>query len=117
MCLLDSQHIPKSLLKTCANPIVVDKFIHNLRGNSLALGEKDDLRLHNEIFLARTGKNVAQDRSVLPVHEDLSNGFDEVDGEKNLIRQQSRFFHTSQQPKHRSRLHFRRFSGGGEKFA
>ncbi|MDR3179766.1 MAG: hypothetical protein LBT70_02605 [Holosporaceae bacterium] len=40
----------------------------------------------NEIFLARTRKNVAQDRSILPVHdEDLSNGFDEVDGEKKPL--------------------------------
>ncbi|MDR3179972.1 MAG: hypothetical protein LBT70_03675 [Holosporaceae bacterium] len=39
----------------------------------------------NEIFLARTRKNVAQDRSVLPVHEDLNNGFDEVDGEKKPL--------------------------------
>ncbi|MDR3179362.1 MAG: hypothetical protein LBT70_00480 [Holosporaceae bacterium] len=39
----------------------------------------------NEIFLARTGKNVAQDRSLLPVHEDLSNGSDEVDGEKKPL--------------------------------
>ncbi|MDR3180053.1 MAG: hypothetical protein LBT70_04100 [Holosporaceae bacterium] len=45
--------------------------------------------MHNEIFLARMRKNIAQDRSVLPVHEDLSNGFDEVDGEKNLIMQLS----------------------------
>jgi hypothetical protein len=35
--------------------------------------------LHNEIFLARTRKNVAQNCSVQPVHEDLSNGFDEVE--------------------------------------
>ncbi|MDR3179555.1 MAG: hypothetical protein LBT70_01520 [Holosporaceae bacterium] len=39
----------------------------------------------NEIFLARTRKNVAQDHSVLPVHEDLSNGFDQVDGEKKQL--------------------------------
>ncbi|MDR3179810.1 MAG: hypothetical protein LBT70_02830 [Holosporaceae bacterium] len=39
----------------------------------------------NEIFLARTRKNVAQDRSVLAVHEDLSNGFDQVDGEKKPL--------------------------------
>ncbi|MDR3179942.1 MAG: hypothetical protein LBT70_03525 [Holosporaceae bacterium] len=37
--------------------------------------------MHNGDFLARTRKNVAQDRSALAVHEDLSNGFDEVDGE------------------------------------
>ncbi|MDR3179888.1 MAG: hypothetical protein LBT70_03230 [Holosporaceae bacterium] len=43
------------------------------------------MRLHNEIFLARTRKNVAQNRSVLPVHEDLSNGFAEVDGEKKPL--------------------------------
>ncbi|MDR3179332.1 MAG: hypothetical protein LBT70_00325 [Holosporaceae bacterium] len=41
--------------------------------------------LPNEIFLARTRKNLAQDRSVLPVHEDLSNGFDQVDGEKKPL--------------------------------
>jgi hypothetical protein len=35
------------------------------------------------IFLARTRKNVAQDLSVLPVHEDLSNGFDKVDDKKS----------------------------------
>jgi DNA-binding CsgD family transcriptional regulator len=46
MCLLDSQNIPKNLLKTCADPIVVDKFIHNLRRNSLALGGKDDFSIH-----------------------------------------------------------------------
>jgi hypothetical protein len=39
----------------------------------------------NEIFPAKTRKNVAQDHSVLPAHEDLSNGFDEVDGEKNPL--------------------------------
>jgi hypothetical protein len=39
--------------------------------------------LPNKIFLARTRKNVAQDRSVLPVYEDLSNGFDQVDGKKS----------------------------------
>ncbi|MDR3179470.1 MAG: hypothetical protein LBT70_01050 [Holosporaceae bacterium] len=39
----------------------------------------------HEIFLARTRKNLAQDRSILPVHEDLSNGFDEVDGEKKPL--------------------------------
>ncbi|MDR3156092.1 MAG: hypothetical protein LBT90_03265, partial [Holosporaceae bacterium] len=38
--------------------------------------------LPDEVFLARTRKNVVQDRHVLLVHEDLSNGFDEVDGEK-----------------------------------
>ncbi|MDR3180008.1 MAG: hypothetical protein LBT70_03875 [Holosporaceae bacterium] len=43
----------------------------------------------NEIFPAKTRKNVAQDCSVLSVHEDLSNEFDEVDCRKNLIRQQS----------------------------
>ncbi|MDR3179683.1 MAG: hypothetical protein LBT70_02185 [Holosporaceae bacterium] len=41
--------------------------------------------MHNEIFLARTRKNVAQDRSVLLVHEDLSNGFYEIDGEKKPL--------------------------------
>ncbi|MDR3180070.1 MAG: hypothetical protein LBT70_04190 [Holosporaceae bacterium] len=41
--------------------------------------------MHNEIFLARTRKNLAQDRSVLPVHEDLSNGFDEVEVEKKPL--------------------------------
>ncbi|MDR3179995.1 MAG: hypothetical protein LBT70_03795 [Holosporaceae bacterium] len=41
--------------------------------------------MHNEIFLARTRKNLAQDRSVLPVHEDLSNGLDQVDGEKKPL--------------------------------
>ncbi|MDR3179963.1 MAG: outer membrane protein assembly factor BamD [Holosporaceae bacterium] len=39
----------------------------------------------NEIFLARTKKNVAQDPSALPVYEDLSNEFDEVDGEKKPL--------------------------------
>jgi hypothetical protein len=43
--------------------------------------------LPREIFLARTRKSVAQDRSVLAVHEDLSNGFDQVDGEKKVPRQ------------------------------
>ncbi|MDR3179670.1 MAG: hypothetical protein LBT70_02115 [Holosporaceae bacterium] len=41
--------------------------------------------MSNGIFLARTRKNVAQDRSVLVVHEDLSNGFDEVDYEKKPL--------------------------------
>jgi hypothetical protein len=41
--------------------------------------------LPNEVFLARTKKNVAQDRSVLLVHEDLSNGSDEVDCEKKPL--------------------------------
>jgi succinyl-diaminopimelate desuccinylase len=35
--------------------------------------------LHNEIFLAGTRKNAAQDRGVLAVHEDPSSGSDEVD--------------------------------------
>ncbi|MDR3180210.1 MAG: hypothetical protein LBT70_04940 [Holosporaceae bacterium] len=39
----------------------------------------------NRAFLARTRKNVAQDRTVLAVHEDLSNGFDLVDGEKKIL--------------------------------
>jgi hypothetical protein len=41
--------------------------------------------LPNRAFLARTRKNVAQDRTVLAVHEDLSNGFDLVDGEKKIL--------------------------------
>ncbi|MDR3179965.1 MAG: hypothetical protein LBT70_03640 [Holosporaceae bacterium] len=41
--------------------------------------------MHNEAFLARTRKNVAQNPNVLPVHEDLSNGFDEVDCEKKPL--------------------------------
>ncbi|MDR3179279.1 MAG: hypothetical protein LBT70_00040 [Holosporaceae bacterium] len=42
----------------------------------------------NEVFLARRRKNVAQDCSVLAAHEDLSNGFDQIEGGK-AIRQQS----------------------------
>jgi tetratricopeptide (TPR) repeat protein len=46
MCLLDSQNIPKSLMKACADSITVDKFIHNLRKNSLVAGGKDDFSIH-----------------------------------------------------------------------
>ncbi|MDR2107804.1 MAG: LuxR C-terminal-related transcriptional regulator [Holosporaceae bacterium] len=46
MCLLDSQNIPKSLMKTCADSVTVDKFIHNLRKNSLTVGGKDDFSIH-----------------------------------------------------------------------
>jgi tetratricopeptide (TPR) repeat protein/DNA-binding CsgD family transcriptional regulator len=46
MCLLDSQNIPKSLMKACADSITVDKFIYNLRKNSLAVGGRDDFSIH-----------------------------------------------------------------------
>jgi tetratricopeptide (TPR) repeat protein len=46
MCLLDSQNIPKSLMRVCADSITVDKFIHNLRKNSLVAGGKDDFSIH-----------------------------------------------------------------------
>jgi tetratricopeptide (TPR) repeat protein len=46
MCLLDSQNIPKSLMKACADSITADKFIHGLRKNSLIAGEKDDFSVH-----------------------------------------------------------------------
>jgi hypothetical protein len=41
--------------------------------------------LYNGVFFAKTGKTAAQDRNVLPVHEDLSSGSDEVDCEKNPL--------------------------------
>jgi hypothetical protein len=46
MCLLDSQNIPKSLLKACADSITVDKFIYNLRKHSLVAGGRDDFSIH-----------------------------------------------------------------------
>jgi 23S rRNA pseudouridine955/2504/2580 synthase len=49
--------------------------------------------LHNETFLARTRKNVAQDRSVLPVHEDLNNESDEVDCEKKPLGNDLKLVH------------------------
>ncbi|GHT97796.1 hypothetical protein FACS1894126_2510 [Alphaproteobacteria bacterium] len=41
--------------------------------------------LHNEPFFARARKNAAQDRSVLPVHEDLSSGSDKANCEKEPL--------------------------------
>ncbi|GHU12142.1 UDP-N-acetylmuramoyl-L-alanyl-D-glutamate--2,6-diaminopimelate ligase [Alphaproteobacteria bacterium] len=41
--------------------------------------------LHNELFFARASKNVAQDRSVLDVHEDPSSGSDEANCEKEPL--------------------------------
>jgi hypothetical protein len=41
--------------------------------------------LPNVISLARTRRNAAQDRNVLPVHEDPSSGSDEVDCEKKSL--------------------------------
>jgi tetratricopeptide (TPR) repeat protein len=46
MCLLDSQNIPKNLLKACVDPISADKFVHNLRKSSLAVGGRDDFSIH-----------------------------------------------------------------------
>jgi tetratricopeptide (TPR) repeat protein len=46
MCLLDSQNIPKNLMKICADPVISDKFVYNLRKNSLAVGGKDDFSIH-----------------------------------------------------------------------
>jgi hypothetical protein len=37
------------------------------------------------MFFARTSRNVAQDRSILSVHEDPSNESDEVDCEKDPL--------------------------------
>lgn len=46
MCLLDSQNIPKSILKMSADPISVDKFIYNLRRHSLIIDSGSTISIH-----------------------------------------------------------------------
>jgi DNA-binding CsgD family transcriptional regulator/tetratricopeptide (TPR) repeat protein len=45
-CLLDSQNIPKNLFKICVGSITADKFLYNLRKNSLIISGQDDFSLH-----------------------------------------------------------------------
>lgn len=46
MCLLDSQNIPKNILKMSADPISVDKFIYNLRRHSLIIDSGSAISIH-----------------------------------------------------------------------
>jgi DNA-binding CsgD family transcriptional regulator/tetratricopeptide (TPR) repeat protein len=45
-CLADSQHIPKRILKMCADSITADKFIYEMRKNSLISDGNDDFSIH-----------------------------------------------------------------------
>jgi tetratricopeptide (TPR) repeat protein len=46
MCMLDSQHIPKGLLRIAADSITADKFIYHMRKNSLISDGRDDFSIH-----------------------------------------------------------------------
>jgi tetratricopeptide (TPR) repeat protein/DNA-binding CsgD family transcriptional regulator len=65
MCLLDSQNIPKNLIRMCADSIAADKFIYDLRKNSLITDGKDDFSIH------RSSQSIGLDYivSILTVEE------------------------------------------------
>jgi tetratricopeptide (TPR) repeat protein len=46
VCLLDSQGIPKKLLKSVADSVLVDNFIYNLRKHSLITYDDDKISIH-----------------------------------------------------------------------
>jgi len=46
ICLLDSQNIPKNILKMCSDSIAVDKFIYNLRRHSLIIDSGNSISIH-----------------------------------------------------------------------
>ncbi|MDR1362022.1 MAG: LuxR C-terminal-related transcriptional regulator [Holosporaceae bacterium] len=46
ICLLDSQGIPKKLLKSVADSVLVDNFIYNLRKHSLITYDDDRISIH-----------------------------------------------------------------------